>query len=50
VCVGLDVVGHVVVDDQRHVWHVDAAPRHVCGDEHVVGVVLEALDGDLEQA
>lgn len=35
----LNVVGHVVVDDQRHVRHVDTAARHVRRDEAVVRAV-----------
>lgn len=39
----LDVVGHVVVDHQHHIRHVDAAPRHVGGHQNRGGAVAEAL-------
>lgn len=45
VCVALHVVGHVVVDHERHVGHVDAAPRHVGGDKNVVRAVTETYGG-----
>lgn len=47
VCVGLYVVGHVVVDHQRHIRDVDAAPRNVGGNEHIELAVLEPLDAHL---
>lgn len=45
--VGLDRVGHVVVDNQRNVWDVDTTSSHVCCDEHVEGCITEALDAGL---
>lgn len=40
--VRLDVVGHVVIDDQRHVGHVDTAAGDVSCDKDVVSIITEA--------
>lgn len=47
VSVGLNVVGHVIIDDQGHVGHVNTATRHISSNQHVVGILLETFDGDL---
>jgi hypothetical protein len=50
VCVGFNVVGHVIVDHQCHIRHIDTTTSNISGNEHVVGVVLEAFDRDLRRA
>ena len=37
----LDLGGHVVVDDQRNVRHVDAAPGNVSGNQNIVLLLPE---------
>ena len=34
--------GHVVVDDQRHIWHIDTTASHICGNEDIVVSLPEA--------
>ena len=45
-CVGLNVVGHVVVDYERDIRDIDSASSNVSGNQDVVGVVAEALDAE----
>ncbi len=45
--VGVGGVGHVVVDDVRDVFHVEAARRDVGGDHDVVYAFLEASERGL---
>mmetsp|Transcript_22899 Transcript_22899/g.63283 ORF Transcript_22899/g.63283 Transcript_22899/m.63283 type:complete len:234 (-) Transcript_22899:1163-1864(-) len=45
--VGLNTVGHVVVDNQRNIWHIDTTARNIGGNEDVEGVVAETFDADL---
>jgi hypothetical protein len=47
VSVGLNVVGHVIIDDQGHIRHVNAPTSHISSNQHIVGVLLETFDGDL---
>ena len=39
--VGVNGLGHVVVDDEADVLDVDASARHVGGHEDVLGALLE---------
>lgn len=39
----LDGIGHVVVNDQSHIGHVDTTSRHVGGNQHVEHILAEAL-------
>ena len=43
--VGVDGLGHVVVEDQTDVLDVDTSPGHVCSHQDILGSLLEATEG-----
>merc|ERR1719500_2646158 len=42
--VGVDGLGHVVVEDQTDVLDVDTSPSHVCSHQDILGSLLEATE------
>ena len=44
VCVGVDITGHVKVDDCPDVWDVETTSSHVCGHQHGKFLFLEGCD------
>ena len=46
-CVGVNGLGHVVVDNEADVLDVNASARHISGHEDVLGALLEAREGVL---
>lgn len=42
-----DSLGHVIVDDHRHVLNVDTTSSNVCGHQDILAAALERCQGVL---
>ena len=46
-CVVLDGIGHVIVDNKRNIWDVNASSCYIRGDQHIVLLFSEASQAGL---